>query len=155
MLYWVKRFASWYIFECFFLFLKEFCFLWNIFWFKLLFVYVTQFLKELVFWYLGFYSFRFLYIKPSIRCVIAKNIFPLCRLLLCVKCCVFCQADFQFHEVQFINCWSSCLCHWCSVQKVVFFANAFKDIAHIFFYQFPCVGFDFEVFDLVEFSAPW
>lgn len=60
---------------------------------------------------------RFLYIKPSIRCVIDKSIFSLCRLLICVNGCVLCQADFQFHEVQFIYCLSQCQCHWCSVQK--------------------------------------
>lgn len=44
---------------------------------------------------------------------------------------VLCLTErFRFNGFPFINCWSLCVCYWCSNQEVVFCSNAFKDITH-------------------------
>ena len=66
-----------------------------------------------------------------------KNPFPICWWPFCLIDSVFCLTEIlQFYEVPFVNSWSYCTSHCCSVQELFLFAYNFEAFTHFVLYKF-------------------
>ena len=65
-----------------------------------------------------------------------KNPFPICWWPFCLIDSVFCLTEvLQFYEVPFVNSWSYCTSHCCSVQELFPFAYNFESFTHFILYK--------------------
>ena len=93
-----------------------------------------------------FSTLYFLNINPSANCLIGKDFFPLCRLLVCWNQCILCIVEaFQLQEFPFITGQSQFLCYKCLVQKDF---SCFNEITE--FHMLPSIRFRvFSLFSLM------